>query len=177
MKKTVKQTLAAVVAVLAGIFSIGAGMGLYSVTFIPLWMPLAAAAVIALAVMPALLPRWQRLAGGIPAWAAGIGHLAVTGGVCFALILGANYFGASEPHEVAATVVGKEKKKHTRYRRAGRRNYVPAGDYYTWELVLELEGGRRYNKPVSAGRYRTVRMGSHTTVNVARGLFGFDVVK
>jgi len=157
----------------------GLAMAILHDTFIPVWMPLTFAAVAALVLLPAMLPRMARLIPDMPRWVLGIAHIIIWGGIFMIISVGSNYMFASPDTAVAAhaTVVAKTRKEHTRYRRAGRRHSVPAGKYHTWHLTLRLDDGRCHERSVSLQEYNRTRIGASRTVPLQRGLFGFTVVK
>lgn len=163
--------------VLLAVFAAGGGMALYHDTFVPLWVPLVAALLPTAVVLPAFLPRWRRLPGCGHAVVAGFLHVAVTGSLCFAIFLGANYAFASEPEPHEAVVVGKFRREHTRYRRVSRRVRVPAGKYHTWHVKLEIDDGHCTDEQVSLEKYNRIRKGARRTIGLSRGLFGFTVIK
>lgn len=159
------------------IAALGIGMSLYHSTFMPLWLPLLAAAVPALVTLSALVPRWRSLPGCGHTAVASLAHLAVLGTVCFALFIGSNYIFASEPVAHEAVVESKFRREHTRYRRVGRGRMIPAGKYHTWHVALRLDDGRSTDTEVSLEKYNRIRKGTHRKVFLSRGLFGFTVVK
>lgn len=179
MRNSTMKYILPVVAFLIGLAAWVLGMSLLHDTFMPWWLPVICGVFASAVLMPAMVPRLTKLFDDVPRWICGVAHTVVWTGIFFFAVLGLNYRFASASTAVSAeaTVVDKVCKERTRYRRVARNRYIAAGKYNEWYLVLELDGGRRYEQPVSITVYNRTRRGAVRHLPLQRGLFGYTVVK
>ncbi len=168
-----------VIAVLsiAVIFMIAAGVACCGRMFMPLWLPVGAAVLVAGATAPVIGPRWRRLLRW-PVAACCVAHVLVVGSAVFAAVTVSN-FAVERPdtrRTVRAVVDGHFTEERTRYRRVGRNRQVPAGHYNTYHLRLRLPDGHTFTDELPFEAYRRCRDGRRVPVGLYTGLWGYTVI-
>lgn len=177
-REVIQPVVIAVLLIILVIICIGLSMALYGRTLMPWWLLPCVGVGVGLAAAAAPSRRWCRLLALKELWLGRAVQFAVAGTLGAFLVAGANYWGVSGDtcREVTATVVGRAKQQHTRYRPGVKGRSRPAGTYYTYKLQLDVPGYGRYDKPVGVDKYVKTRNGSRIRVEVAEGLLGFPVI-
>lgn len=155
------------------------GMVIYEHTIVEWWIPVTAAAIIAIGTTPMLFRKWATLTNMRYAIINILCNLFVAGSFSYTLFLGVNYWWANDTSatQVETTVVKKFKRAHTKYRRVSRRTRVADGHWYSYHLELELPDGRHKAVEVPFSTYKKTRTNNTRSITVERGLLGMDIIK
>ncbi len=177
MKKGVRIAIWSVLAVITMMLDAGT-LVLYGRTLIPLWQPVVATAVLALASCVAFAPKWQHItntSSRIVNWAV---NLIFAGSVIAFSFFAINYWGADKSTErvVDTAIEHRYSKQHTRYRR-GRHGYTrPDGHYYTYHLKLAFPDGYTKIRQVSLDQFNRMRRVRTIKCHLCDGLLGYPVI-
>lgn len=177
MKKGVRIVIWSILALITVLLDAGT-LVLYSRTLIPLWQPIAATAVLAIASCVVFAPKWQPLtmtSSHIVNWAV---NLVFAGSIIAFSFFAINYWGADKSTEriVDAAIERRYSKQHTRYRR-GRHGYTrPDGHYYTYHLELAFSDGYIKDRQVSLDQYNRMRRAHTVKCHLCDGLLGYPVI-
>lgn len=154
------------------------GYIIYESTLVAWWVPVAVAAVIAVATLPLSHDRWRWLVGKDRVMEL-FCHLYVVGGVGYGLPLAANSLlsDASSAREETVTVVDKEHVTRRTGYRSGRhyRTTSRVTDYYY--VTVAFADGTVKELPVTRAEYHRAHGGRPWKVSMRRGLLGFRVVE
>lgn len=149
----------------------------YERTIVAWWLPVTAAAVIAIVTLPLLRERWQWLAGNDKIMRT-LCHLYVVGCASYGLPLIANstFTDESSRHEEIVTVVKKEQVTRRTGHRSGRRYRTTGRTTQYYYATVCFADGTIKKIPVSHTKYNHLRKDRPWTLSLRRGLLGFTVV-
>lgn len=177
-KFSVGRALALVGIVFILIFSIGALIGLQSLTMIRWWIPVGISGIMAALSGTVLWRIWPRLTGNYSFPVNFICHFIFLTLLLSGLFYTINVIGASNSpaRKEKALVVSKYKEKHYRSRRVGRNRYVRGPEYFEYYVKVEFPKGKEKSIQLPYSTYKGIKQDNEITLSLARGLFGVDVI-
>ena len=149
----------------------------YEKTRIVWWLPVAVAVGGAVATIPLLSRRWNRLTGSDDWDINRLCHLLGVGTALYFLFMGGNYLLADPASEYGEQITVTEKihkVRRQRYR-VGHRS-VQGRTYEVFYLRIAFADGMRRKMQVSSSVYNSCRENHPKTVTMRHGFFGFPVI-
>ncbi len=174
----VKSLLIFLAFVLILILSIGAVIGLQSVTMIEWWIPLSISAFVAAATGTVLWRYWAKVTGVerfLPNFLANfIFATFLIAGLFYTL----NYAGASDKksYKEEAMVMSKYREIRHRSQRVGRNRYVTGAEYNEYYISVKLDSGKEKNLQLPYSTYQHIKQDKPITLSFSKGLFFTDVI-
>lgn len=157
-----------------------AGYVWYRKTLVAWWLPVVAAATIALLSLPMLRARWRWLTRSESGAINGLCHFYVAGALLYAGLLGGNYALADDStcRRETVAVVGRTERTRREYRYLRHHRRVPTGKtIHTYCLEVVFADSTRKKIPVPASLYKRTRTENEIVLPVQRGFFGSPVIK
>ncbi|MDE7069999.1 MAG: hypothetical protein K2O63_05760 [Alistipes sp.] len=157
-----------------------AGYVLYQRTIVVWWLPLVAAAAIALLTLPMLSPRWRWLTRSENGRINGLCHFSIVCVLFYFGLLGGNYWLADPASACSETAVvsGRIERTRKEYRYVRRHRRVPTGKIIrTYYLEIVFPDSTRKKLPVPGALYKKTRTNPEIVLSLQRGFFGYRVVK
>lgn len=174
-KSLSRKILIAFVAIIV-ILSYVVAIGLYLITIVDWWVPLAVAVPPAVASSLLAGKLWSGLTGSRSALLNRAVHTIALTGVIAALFFTVNFTADAPAADVDVVVSRKFSREHHRNRRVGRR-YLPTGEaYHTYHAVVILPDGREKEIEITRGRYSRLRTGGDMTLSLRPGRLGLPVI-
>ncbi len=165
--------------VLVAMAAYGCAIALYGMTLVDWRVPVIAGAGGAAITGVVLGNKWNFLTRSHSYPLNFCVHFFFTAGICIALLLGLNFWGASDSggHKEMAVIVRKYSETRHRSKRVGRR-YVAQGEpYKAYYAEIAFADGRHKTMGVSVSRYRGMHQGDSIPVTIKKGVFGWPVIK
>lgn len=161
------------------VICIGSVIGLYSNTLIEVWIPVAAAAFIAVASGFSGWRIWRSLTGSNKKWINWSCHLAVVTAILPGLFYTLNFVfsdNASLEYKTA-TIVRKFYKTRHKTKRISRRVYGQGEAYKEYYMEVTFPSGKSTDLSVPFKQYRQLKAGMELRLPVETGLFHIPVIK
>lgn len=153
-------------------------MWIYADTLMPLWIPIASAAVIAGVTALFYVDSLNCIVPGKSRMLNVLWHVFLMGAVGAFIVLGGNYYGAMKNTEYTdtVTVVNRFTETHDTYRRIGRHHRVKNGTRTDYKIIIMCPHDISRKRPVSIEKYNKVKVGDTYSVTMRRGLLGYPVM-
>lgn len=169
------------VVIALGLFTAFLASGVYFLaesTYVGAWRVLFPSMAVAACVLPFSGKIRRRLFGaGTPRWIGLVSVFVADSVFAMALFYIVNFcFAGKETAEPAVVVRVYSEERHHK-RRVGRGRYVNGDAYRVYQADVALREGWRKTIALTPRGFAGLHQGDTVFLNVARGLFGFDVTK